>query len=261
MVINAMFFCCVVCFFLPVVLAAIVANNTASVSKAMGYTKEKNRGWLVFLLGAAVYLFFEICFRRLLVDKVFINTEWYYYLTQNDFSFSLFHGVTIGFVEELGRILIFMIFYKKFMYRHANKVSAIQYGLGCGWVEAITVIGAKVLMYLVRTTKDVTILDEIGATRTALSGIERCICLFYQVGYALLIVNGVRVNRKLLFTVGTFILHACLMTMDIYLGRIGMSYLSLLVINGAFAAVVCVLALVLWKIVPVKERKIDENVN
>ncbi len=261
MVLNAMFFCCVVCFVLPVVLAAAVTANATAKNKAMGYTKEKSRGWLVFLLGATVYFIFEVCFRRLLVDKVFVNTEWYYSLAQNDLYYSLFHGVTIGFVEELGRILIFMFFYKKFTYKHTNKVSAVHYGLGCAWVEAIVVIGYKVLLYLIRTTEDNTILDEIGATRTAFAGIERCIGFFYQIGYALLIVNGIRVNRKVLFTAGTFILHACLTTLDRYFGMLGMRYVSLLVINGVLAAAVCVLALILWKIVPVKEKKTYENVN
>ena len=259
MILNAMFFCCIVCFVLPVMLAFIAAGATTE--KDMGYAKRKNRGWLVFLLGAAVCLIFEVLLRRTLTDKVFINTEWYYSLTQNDFYYSLFYGATIGFVEELGRVIIFLIFYKKFTYKHTNKAGAVQYGLGLAWVEAIVVIGAKVLMYLVKTTKDSSILDEIGASRTALAGIERFIGFFYQIGYALLIVNGVRVNRKLVFTIGTFILHACLATLDIYLGMLGMSYTSLLVINGVLAAAVCVSALILWKIVPVKEKKTDENVN
>jgi len=261
MVLNAMFFCCVVCFILPVMLAAAVAANAAAKNKTIGYAKNKSYGFVIFLLGAAVYLVFEVCLRRLLVDKVFINTEWYYSITLNDFWYSLFHGVTMGFVEEAGRVLIFLIFYKKFTYKHTNKVSAVQYGLGCAWVEAIVVIGGKVFLYLLQTTKDNSIINEIGASRTALSGVERCIGFFYQIGYALLIVNGVRVNRKVIFTVCTFVLHACLATLDLYLGMIGMSYNSLLLINGVLAAAVCALALVLWKIVPVKEKKAYENVD
>ena len=260
MVLNAMFFNFVVCFILPIVLAVVIGVGKPKGS-TISYTKEKSRGWHVFLLGAAVYSVCEVCIRRLLVDKVFVDAEWYYQITQNDLHYSLFHGVTMSFVEELGRLLIFMFFYKKFTYKHTNKVSAVQYGLGCAWVEAIAVIGYKVLMYFVMTTDDVTILDEIGASRTALAAIERCIFMFYQVGYALLIVNGIRVNRKFIFTASVFVLHAVLASLDIYLGLLGMSYTALLIINGTLAAVVCIFALVLWKKVPVKERKAYENVD
>lgn len=261
MVLNAMFFNVIVCFVLPIVLAAAIAWNGKAKGGAISYTKEKSRGWLIFLLGAAVYFIFEVCFRRLLVEKVFADAEWYYTIAQNDMYYSLFHGFTMGFVEELGRVLIFMIFYKKFTYKHTNKVSAAQYGLGSAWVEAIVVIGYKVLLYLMMTTEDVTILEEIGASRTALSGIERCIFMFYQVGYALLIVNGIRVNRKIIFTAAAFVLHACFAFLDIYLGLKGMSYVSLLIINGALAVAACALALALWKKVPIKEKKIYENID
>ncbi len=260
MVINAMLFNLVVCFVLPVVLALVVSGKIKADS--ISYARGKQRGWLVFLLGAAVYLIFEICFRQGVISLLCLSTagaQWYTAISMDDTHYSLFFGLTAGFAEEFGRVLIFMILYNKFTYRHINKVSAVQYGLGCAWLEAIAVVGYKIVVYFAAALEDVTILSEIGASRTAMAGIERSIFMFYQIGYALLIVNGIRVKRKTVFTIIAFVLHAGFAFTDTYLGLKGMSYTSLNIINSALAAFVCILALILWKIVPVKEKNVYEN--
>ena len=56
----------------------------------------------------------------------------------------------------------------------------------------------------------------------------------------------------------TLVLHAGLTTMDVYLGKLGLEYTTLIFINAVLAAAVCGLAILLWKYAGKTDTNVDK---
>lgn len=235
MVLNAMLFTCVVCFVLPAAAAVLVAKY---------YINGKNK-WsclLVFVMGALVYIISEILVRGLLMKYVFGGMGWYISLREKALPYSVFLGISAALAQETARFLIFLVFYKKFAYKYATKAGAAIYGLGAGFAEAVYIVGIQVFIYLLLSKEDSAVLDEVGAIRVGYAGIERIVWLFMQIGFAFIIVNGISCNKKLLFLIIAFVVHAAAATLDIYLGFTELSWRSLILVDAAMALVICLTA-------------------
>lgn len=227
-----MLFTCVVCFVLPIAAAVLVAK----------YYIDRRLRWgslLVFVMGALVYIISEILIRELLIKYVFGGMDWYISLQEKALPYSAFLGISAALLEETVRFLIFLVFYKRFAYKYAAKAGAAVYGLGAGFAEAVYIVGIQVFIYLLLSTEDTAVLDEVGAIRVGYAGIERIVWLFMQIGFALIIVNGIRSNKKLLFLIIAFVVHAAAATLDIYLGFMELSWRSLILVDAAMALVIC----------------------
>ncbi|MBQ9764701.1 MAG: YhfC family intramembrane metalloprotease [Lachnospiraceae bacterium] len=251
MTLNSMFYTCVVCFILPVLMAMALPKDKALTNKKGGVVS-------MFVLGAAVYFLSEILCRRMIFINFINDTDWYYFLQQEPLKYSLFYCSTAAFVEEIARLVIFLFFYRRFTGKYMDKMSAVRYGLGAAWVEAIAIIGLTVLKFLIATTADTRILDEIASLKTTMAGTERIIGFFTQVSYALIIVAGIRFRKKTICTIFAFLLHAGAATLDMWLGLLSWRYRDLLYVNAGIALVLCLLALGLWNLF---ERKAKQDVS
>lgn len=249
MVLNSLFFAVVASFIMPVLLAFAFAKGNAD--KVPG-----KRLVLVFLLGSLVYVVSELLLRELLLLGVIIpkfsETNWYYCVFENGVKnsvlyYSAFTGVTMAVLQELFRFGVFFIVVKILKEKSGTLASATVYGFGSGWAEAVAVLGVMAFSYLAQTTSENNVLDDIGANRAVLAGIERIVYLFYHVGYSMLIVFGFKNRKKIIMLLVALVLHAGLTTIDVYLGKIGLEYTTLIFINAVMAAAVCGLAVLLWK--------------
>ena len=260
MVINALLFATVASFIIPVLLAFAFAKGNAE--KVSG-----KKLILVFMLGSLMYVVSEILLRELLLLGVIIpkfsDTDWYYCVFENGVEnsvlyYSAFTGVSIAVIQELFRFGVFFIAVKLLKDKSNTMVSASVYGFGSGWGEAVAVLGVMAFSYLTQTTSESSVLDDIGATRALLAGIERIVYLFYHVGYSMLIVYGFKHRKKIIMLLVAVVLHAGLTTIDVYLGKIGLEYTTLIFINAAMAAAVCGLAILLWKYTVKTDTNVDK---
>jgi len=249
MILNSLLFAVVASFVMPVILAFAFAKGNAE-------NIPGKRLVLVFVLGNLMYAVSELFLREfLLLDIIlpkFSETNWYYYVFENGLKnsmlyYSTFSGVTIAVFQELFRFAMFFIVVKLLKDKGNTMVSASVYGFGSGWMEAVSVLGVMAFSYLVKNVTESNALDEIWATRALLGGIERIVYLFYHVGYSMLIVYGFKHKKRLVMLLTSLGLHALLTTIDVYLGKLGLEYTTLIFINAVFAAAVCGLAILLWK--------------
>ena len=249
MVLNSLFFAVVASFVMPLLLAfAFAKGNTDKV--------PGKKLIPIFLFGCLMYVVAEVLLRELLLLKVilpkFSETNWYYYVFEDGLKnsvlyYSAFMGVTMAVLQELFRFGVFFAAYKLFKQDSVTKTSAIVCGFGSGWAEAVAVLGVMAFSYLAQTTSENNVLDEVGANRALLAGIERIVYLFYHVGYSMLLVYGFKNRKKIVMLLVALVLHTVLTTLDCYLGKIGLEYTTLIFINTVFAAAVCGLAVLLWK--------------
>lgn len=250
MVLNSLLFAVVACFVMPLVLAFAFAKGNAD--KLPG-----KKLILVFVLGSIVYITAEIFLREyILIDLIipkFSESDWYYYVFENGAEnsvlyYSAFSGITIALFQETFRFAVFFAAAKLLADKKNTMLSAAVYGFGSGWVEAVWILGITAFAYIIQIAGDSDALSDIWATRALLGGVERIVYLFYHVGYSMLIVYGFRHRKKIIMLFATIVLHAGLTTLDVYLGKLGLEYTTLIFINAAMAAAVCGLAVLLWKL-------------
>lgn len=248
MVVNALLFAIVVSFILPIILALAFAKiNSDKVSGG--------RLTLVFVLGGLVYIIAELLFEKLLIERGILpllsETDLYYIIFERTthssiMYFSAYMGVVTGFLQEIVRFLVFYIAYKCFKKVDSVKLPLV-FGMGSGFLDALICLGIMAITYLSRFLADSSIINDVGATRTLLISIERIIHLFYQTGYALLIVYGIKSNKKFLMTALTICVHMALTTVDICLGKFGLEYTTLNFINATMAAILVFAGFMLWR--------------
>lgn len=260
MVLNSLLFAVVASFVMPIILAFAFAKGNAD--KIPG-----KKLVFVFILGSIMYAFSEVFLREfILLDVImpkFSEENWYYYIFKNSAKnsmlyFSAFSGVTIAVFQELFRFAVFFIVVKLFKEKSNAMVTASVYGFGSGWMEAVAILGVTAFSYLAQLNGEDSGLDDVWAARALLGGIERIVYLFYHVGYSMLIVYGFKYRKKIIMLLTTLVLHAGLTTMDVYLGKFGLEYTTLIFINAVLAAAVCGLAVLLWKYTGKTDANVDK---
>ncbi|MBE5948692.1 MAG: YhfC family intramembrane metalloprotease [Lachnospiraceae bacterium] len=259
MVLNSLLFAVAASFIMPVLLAfAFAKGNTENI--------PGKKFVIVFALGSLMYALSELLLREFLLLKVivprFSDSLWYYYIFENGVTnstlyFSAFSGVTIAVLQELFRFAVFFIVFKLLKDKSKSMTTASVYGFGSGWMESVSILGVMAFSYLIGNDGERG-LDDIWATRALLAGIERIVYLFYHVGYSMLIVYGFKHRKKIIMFLVALVLHAGLTTIDVYLGKIGLEYTTLIFINAAMAAAVCGLAILLWKYTVKTDANIDK---
>lgn len=260
MVLNSLLFAIVASFVMPILLAfAFAKGNTDKI--------PGKKLVMVFILGSIMYAVSEVFLREFILLKVimpkFSEENWYYYVFKNGAKnsmlyFSAFSGVTIAVFQELFRFAVFFVAVKLLKEKSNTMVAASVYGFGSGWTEAVAILGVTAFSYLAKLNGEDSGLDDVWASRALLGGIERIVYLFYHVGYSMLVVYGFKHRRKIIMLLTTLVLHAGLTTMDVYLGKLGLEYTTLIFINAVLAAAVCGLAILLWKYTGKTDTNVDK---
>lgn len=200
---------------MPVVLAIII-------------TKKYKASFLPIVVGAGVFIIFQILFRIPLLAK-FEEMDWYQKLYQNKILISLFLGLTAGMVEEIGRFIGFKILHKKKFYDYKN---GIAFGIGHGGIEAILLVGLTYINNIVISSAiNNGLYDSVIAVNmpdeTAelikrqlmdtkrimflIGGVERIFAIIIQIALTLVVLYGVK-YRKNIWVFIAILLHAVIDT-------------------------------------------------
>ncbi len=146
------------------------------------------------LIGASVFLIFQVLTRIPLIGYV-QGTIWYFhYVSFNIWAMVGYWAFTAGLFEECGRFLAFRYLLSKDL----SWSSGVAYGIGHGGVEAMYIGVAFVsAVKNIYTAAPLTLL---------LPGVERLLALFIQIALSLLVLYGVR-NRKYIFLLWAILIH------------------------------------------------------
>jgi uncharacterized membrane protein YhfC len=177
--------------------------------------------WLAVLVGAVVFLVFQVLTRIPLLG-VLGQMPWYQQFAANNFFlFILALSFTAGLFEEVGRWLGFR-FPLKGRWRTINGVA---YGIGHGGFEAIILTGLAyvnnlVISLMINTGQFETLIaPQMGALAETvraglvdtpsfhflIGGLERVFAMVFHIGLSLVVMNAVRLRRPL------FLLYAILL--------------------------------------------------
>lgn len=232
-------------------------------------TKKYKASFLPILVGAGVFIVFQVLFRIPLLAK-FGKMDWYQKLYENKILISLFLGLTAGIVEEIGRFIGFKLLRKNKFYDYKN---GIAFGIGHGGIEAIILVGLTYINNIVMSVMiNAGIYDEmIGANlapETAafvksqlidtetyvflVGGIERIFAVIIQIALTLVVLYGVK-NKKNIWVLVAILLHAVIDTPIALLSLNGAS----IFISEAYTMVCAAVALIFI----IKSKKIFSKEN
>jgi len=198
-VITALIFNIVVCFGLPLgcILYLIIA---------------KRRAFIPVLVGAAVFIVFQLIIRIPLLQYVLAPMGWYSDMAHQPWLYGIFLGFTAGLFEEGGRYLGYRTLLKK----RTRWIDGFAFGVGHGGIEAITLVGfsnisSLVIAFMINngqfsqlasympsdTAKQIASqLTSLQPLDVCLGGIERILAFAIQIALSLMVLMAVR-ERKL----------------------------------------------------------------
>lgn len=164
------------------------------------YFFNKRKELKPFIVGVLVFFISQILFRLPLLYFVLPNQIWYMKLSVNPYLYSIFLGLTAGIFEEVGRYIGF----KYFLKNNQKYEDGLAFGFGHWGVEALLIVGINAIVLLFNTSLAQT--TGLNTLNSYLMGIERILALSLHVGFTMIVLYGIRLNKiKYLFI--AIILH------------------------------------------------------
>lgn len=142
-----------------------------------------------FLIGAATFIFFQIATRIPLLELVLKKQMWFQSFSRlYPWLYLLFLAFTAGLFEEVGRYITMRLFLKN---KHEWQ-DGVAFGLGHGGVEALLLVGVSNIALLFNPAY----LQMLSFGQVAPAGVERISTVILHVGFSLLVITGIRRNKK-----------------------------------------------------------------
>jgi uncharacterized membrane protein YhfC len=170
-----------ICFLWPVLIAIY-------------FRKKENAPPNAVMIGAVIFLIFQVLTRIPLLGYLQGTTWYFHYISFNIWAAVAFWALSAGIFEECGRFLAF----RYLLNRDLSWKCGVAYGIGHGGVEA---------MYI--GVAFVTAVKNIYAAAPLtllLPGLERLLAIFIQIALSLLVLYGVK-NRRYVFLLWAILLH------------------------------------------------------
>lgn len=164
-----------------------------------------------FLVGAGVFVFFQMILRIPLLNFWISPQPWFQSLSQRPWLFGLFLGLTAGLFEELGRFSGFSLLLKN---RH-SWYDGLAFGAGHGGIEAILLVGLQNINNLV-IAKTINAeglegfsqmvspevaqqlydqMTQLTVWEVLLGSLERGVAMTLHIGLSLLVLHAIRTKR------------------------------------------------------------------
>ena len=183
---------------------------------------RRKRAFLPFLVGASVFVVFQLIIRIPLINYALAPMGWYQEMTQSPWLYGIFLGLTAGLFEELGRFAG----YKTLLKGRDRWIDGFAFGVGHGGIEAMllvgmTNIGNLVLSLMINNGQFSQVSAAIPADAAAqllsqmtalqpfdiyLGGIERIFAFTIQIALSILVLMAVR-KRSALILIAAILVH------------------------------------------------------
>ena len=229
----------IICFILPVLAFVFIQRKFKKTFKA-------------FILGALAFFISQIVLRIPIINAVLPQFAWYnVFQIKYPYLYWIFLGLTAGIFEEIGRLVLIKLFMKK----NQRFIDGITFGLGHGAIEAMLITGLTFINLLVFSiminsgTLEANLSNLPQATVNAiyaqctrmtpldaiLGGIERIIAMGIHIGLTMIVFEGVRKNKALLYLIIAILVHGVI---DASIGFMSQMFgFSTLAMEFVFAAI------------------------
>jgi len=156
--------------------------------------KKENAPPNAVLIGAVIFLIFQVLTRIPLIGYIQGTTWYFHYISFNIWAMIAYWALSAGVFEECGRFVAFRYLLK----RDLTWSCAVAYGIGHGGVEAMYIGVAYVAA--------VKNIYAAAPLTLLLPGVERLLALIIQIALSLLVLYGVR-NRKYIILLWAILIH------------------------------------------------------
>jgi uncharacterized membrane protein YhfC len=208
----------------PGVITALIVNIVICFGLPLGcilyLVIAKKRAFVPVLVGAAVFVVFQLLFRVPLLQYGLSPMSWYADMAHQPWLYGIFLGFTAGLFEEGGRYLG----YRTLLRKRSRWIDGFAFGVGHGGIEAITLVGmANISSLVIALSINSGQFDRLAAQMPAdvakqivsqltalqpfdayLGGIERLFAFVIQIALSLLVLIAVR--RRRLYIAGIAVL-------------------------------------------------------
>ncbi len=197
------------------VITAFIVNTVICFGLPLGCILylliARKRAFIPVLVGAAVFVVFQLIIRIPLIQYVLAPMDWWMDMVQHPWLYGIFLGLTAGLFEEFGRY----IGYRALLKGRSRWIDGFAFGVGHGGIEAMTLVGLANINNLVIAqminsgqTDQLSALLPAGAAEqliaqmTAvqpfdiyLGGFERICAFIIQIALSILVLMAVRKRR------------------------------------------------------------------
>ncbi len=224
------------------------------------HIKKKADIW-PFFAGCLIMFVFAFVLEPL-VHQIILPTDIGSAIQRNTTAMAIYGGLMAGIFEESGRLLAFLTILRRNLRKNSN---ALMYGAGHGGLEAMLVLGVTSIMniicsVLINSQQTDLITDiipqaaqqDIGDTLQTLAttpswhflmgSAERIFAIIIQIALSVLVWFAVKKKKVWLYLLA-IVLHAAVDAGMVLLAARGY---SLLLVEGAVAAMAVVYALIAW---------------
>lgn len=153
-----------------------------------------------FIVGVLVFFICQIVLRLPILSYILSNQLWYMRLSLNPYLYSIFLGITAGIFEEIGRYIGF----KYFLKNNQKYDDGLSFGFGHWGVEALFIVGINAAILL--SSPKLLESSGLNTANTFMMGLERLFVLSVHVGFSMIVLYSVRLN-KISYLFVAIILH------------------------------------------------------
>lgn len=238
------------------------------------FYKKTKLSWKTVIVGLLVFILFSQVLGGVVNTYVLKGNSSTAAILNNRYLYALYGGLSAGFFEEMGRLVGFYYLLKK--YREWK--DGIGYAIGHGGIEAILIgvfAGIQNLLMsnminsggferLLTTNNNSTLLaikEQLVNTSSymyLMIGVERISAFIIQIALSLLVLYGVKNNKKFLFVLYAIIIHASVDFVVVFSQSLG---LHVLIIEGMLIAMAIVSIFVIKRFKVLFEGNIDSLKN
>ncbi|MDA1642152.1 YhfC family intramembrane metalloprotease [Bacillus cereus group sp. TH177-1LC] len=209
------------------------------------FYKKTKLSWKPVIVGSLIFIFFSLVLEGIMNVYILTVNSNTASIVENRYLYALYGGLSAGFFEEIGRLVGFYYLLKK--YREWK--DGIGYAIGHGGIEAIligVIAGIQNLLMsnminsggfekLLTTNNNSNLLaikEQLVNTSSymyLMIGVERISAFIIQISLSLLVLYGVKNNKKFLFVLYAIVIHASVDFIVVFSQSLG---LHTLIIEG-----------------------------
>ena len=185
-------------------LIGIILFYIVPVVGAVVLMRRKKGAGRAFLFGILAFSVSQLLMRVPILTVVLPRFAWFGVLQLSPWAYGIFLGLTAGLFEEIARWIAIHFFLKG----RTDFEHGLAFGLGHGGIENMALIGPNYIATLITVLAGQgALLGDIGGASVFISVGERLYAVAFHVGASLLVMNGIRKGRALLYLLAAVVLH------------------------------------------------------
>ena len=218
--------------------------------------RKKGANHLPFWTGAVTFVLFALVLEQL-VYAFLMKTGFWMTVSSNIWLLGIFGGFMAGLFEETGRFIAMKTVLRK---KRANDYNGLMYGAGHGGIEAVILLSVSMIINLIFSLQSNAGIPSVFGTASAalqlvampswmflVGAVERMSAVALHVSLSVLVWFAAKNNKRFWLFPLAILLHLVVDMAAVVLNGLGLNVWILEGVVLVLAALLIVLAVVVWK--------------